>query len=261
MTLAIIVQARWNSSRLPGKILENLGGVPALKRCLDRCDLIAHSHIVVCAVPDTAENDIVADAAKKWGYRVVRGSENDVLSRYAKAAREVDASTVMRITSDCPMIDPTICSAVVRLLKSAGVGYACNNMPARFPHGLDCDIFPAEHLYEADTNAQSQYDREHVTPYIRTMKDIRRASLQGPGEPLSSLRWTMDYKEDLLFMQALYEEMGERAAIASAAEYARLCFLRPDIQDINKKHIDVNRLALSERAHFETSPVSMEMAA
>ncbi|WP_018997107.1 cytidylyltransferase domain-containing protein [Hirschia maritima] len=261
MTLAIIVQARWNSSRLPGKILEDLGGAPALKRCLDRCDQIPQSDVVVCAVPDTAENDPIAKAAASWGYVVSRGSEDDVLSRYAKAAREVDATTVMRVTSDCPMIDPKICDSVLSLLKRQGVGYACNNMPARFPHGLDCDAFSAEHLYEADKQANTQYDREHVTPWIRSKKGIKRASLQGPGEPLASLRWTLDYKEDLLFMQALYEAMGNRAATASAAEYARMCLMRPDIQSINEKHINRNRLALSEHAHIETSPVSLEIAA
>lgn len=261
MTLAIIVQARWNSSRLKGKILENLGDAPALKRCLDRCDLIPQSDVVVCAVPDSAENDPIAEAAESWGYKVSRGSESDVLSRYAKAAREVNASTVMRVTSDCPMIDPKICGEVVKLLKRSEVTYACNNMPARFPHGLDCDAFPVEHLYDADANATSKYDREHVTPWIRSQKGVRRASLQGPGEPLSNLRWTLDYKEDLQFMQALYEAMGDAAPMASAAEYARMCFMRPDIQDINSRHIDSHRLALSERAHIETSPVSLDFAA
>ncbi len=261
MTLAIIVQARWNSSRLPGKILENLGDAPALKRCLDRCDMIPQSDIVVCAVPDTAENDVIAEAAASWGYTVSRGSEDDVLSRYAKAARDVNASTVMRVTSDCPMIDPQISGSVLQLLNRSGVHYACNNMPARFPHGLDCDAFSAELLHEADKFAESKYDREHVTPWIRSKKGVRRASLQGPGEPVSTLRWTLDYKEDLLFMQALYDVMGDQAPTASAAEYARICLMRPDIQAINARHIDLNRLALSERAHIETSPVSMDMAA
>lgn len=261
MTLSIIVQARWNSSRLPGKILEYLGDAPVLKRCLDRCNEIPNADVVVCAVPDTPENDPVAEAAASWGYRVSRGSETDVLSRYAKAAREVDSTTVMRVTSDCPMIDPKISGDVLRLLKRSGVGYACNNMPARFPHGLDCDAFPAEYLYEADEKATTKYDREHVTPWIRSKKGIRRASLQGPGEPLSTLRWTLDHKEDLQFMQSLYEFMGDRAPIASAAEYARACLMRPDIQAINKRHIDTHRLALSERAHVETAPVSMEVAA
>jgi spore coat polysaccharide biosynthesis protein SpsF (cytidylyltransferase family) len=261
MTLAVIVQARWNSTRLPGKILKNLGGEAALKRCLDRCDMIPEADIVVCAVPDTSDSNPIADMAASWGYKVVRGSENDVLSRYAKAAREVNATKVMRVTSDCPMIDPKICSDVVRLMSRSNADYACNNMPAKFPHGLDCDVFPADYLHQADQEAKSKYDREHVTPWIRSREGLKRASLQGPGEPFSGLRWTLDHPEDLEFMQELYDFMGEKAATASAAEYARVCMMRPDIQAINAKHHDNARLALSEKAHFESSPVSLGRAA
>jgi len=208
MTLAVIVQARWNSTRLPGKILKNLGDEAALKRCLDRCNMVTQADTVVCAVPESPDSDPIAQAATSWGYTVVRGSEEDVLSRYAKAAREVDATTVMRVTSDCPMIDPKICDDVIKLMKRTSSHYACNNMPAKFPHGLDCDVFPAEYLYKADADAKTKYDREHVTPWIRSREGLKRASLQGPGEPFSNLRWTLDHPEDLEFMQNIYEFMG-----------------------------------------------------
>ncbi len=261
MTLAVIVQARWGSSRLPGKVLQDLGGVPALKHVLDRCARIPQADEVVCAVPDTEDSDPVARTAEQLGYKVVRGSETDVLSRYAKAAHSVNATTVMRVTSDCPMIDPKICGEVIHLLKRTGAGYACNNMPAKFPHGLDCDVFPAKHLYDADEQATSAYDREHVTPWIRSREGVRRASLQGPGEPLSNFRWTLDYPEDLDFMRALFDFMGEKATTASAAEFARVCLMRPDIVAINEMHVDAHRLALTEWAHVETSPRPLDMAA
>lgn len=261
MTFAVIVQARFGSTRFPAKVLEDLGGAPVLKRCLDRCARIPGIDTVVCAIPDSPENDPVADAAASWDYQVVRGSEHDVLSRYAKAARDSGADKVMRITSDCPMIDPAISGEVARLLTRPGVDYACNNMPARFPHGLDCDAFDAEHLFDADRLADSPYDREHVTPWIRSNPALRKASLQGPGEPFTKMRWTLDHREDLAFMRAVYDELGDKAPDASAAEYARVCLMRPDIMNINAEHNDCARLALSEHAHFETSPRSLEVAA
>ncbi len=261
MTFAVIVQARHGSTRFPAKVLEDLGGAPVLKRCLDRCAQIPNIDTVICAIPDTPENDEIAQATLSWGYMPVRGPEHDVLARYAKAARSVNAEMVMRITSDCPMIDPDICGEVARLLKRPGIDYACNNMPARFPHGLDCDAFPAQFLYDADKLADSPYDREHVTPWIRGNTAVRKASLQGPGEPFTAMRWTLDHREDLTFMRAIYDELGARAPIATAAEYARVCLMRPDISDLNALHHDCSRLALHEHAHFETSPRSLGLAA
>ena len=261
MTLAVIVQARWGSTRFPAKVLEDLGGSPVLKRCLDRCAAIPGADAVAVAIPDSVENNFIADAAECWGYKAVRGSETDVLSRYADAARACNATMVMRVTSDCPLIDPTVCGDVIRLMKRPGVTYACNNMPARFPHGLDCDVFPADLLFAAEREARDQYDREHVTPWIRANPAVRKASLQGPGEPLSGLRWTLDYPEDLDFMRALYAAVGPDAATASAAEYARVCLMRPDIVAINAEHADHGRLALSERAHVETAPHTLGRAA
>lgn len=261
MTLAVIVQARWGSTRFPGKILHDLGGAPVLKRCLDRCAAIPGADTVVCAIPDTDENTPIADAVTSWGYTAVRGSETDVLSRYAKAAKAVDTDYVMRVTSDCPMIDPDVSGKVVELLKTSGADYACNNMPAKFPHGLDCDVFAASQLYDADNEADAQYDREHVTPWIRSRDGVKRASLQGPGFPFSTMRWTLDHPEDLDFMRALYNAMGETAPMASAAEYARVCLMRPDITALNSRLADTQRLALSERADMETPPVSLDLAA
>jgi spore coat polysaccharide biosynthesis protein SpsF (cytidylyltransferase family) len=106
MTIAIIVQARYGSTRLPGKIMRPLGGATVLRRVLDRCARIPGADVVVCAIPDTDENEPVAAEAARAGAVVVRGDERDVLARYAKAASAVGADMVMRVTSDCPFIDP-----------------------------------------------------------------------------------------------------------------------------------------------------------
>lgn len=261
MTLAVIVQARMGSSRCPGKVMMDLGGETFLKRCLDRCDRIPGADLVVVAVPDLEQDDPVANAARSWGYAVVRGSEKDVLARYAKAAREVQADAVMRVTSDCPLIDPDICGETIRFWKKSGADYGCNNMPPGFPHGLDCEVFDADLLYAADTLATAAYAREHVTPWIRTNAKMRHASIQGPRGGIETLRWTLDYPEDVEMFRALYEAMGKNAPFASAADYVAMCLRRPDIPAINAGRIDLARLAADQTAEHVDTCHTLELAA
>jgi spore coat polysaccharide biosynthesis protein SpsF len=192
----VIVQARMTSTRLPGKVLLDLAGTTVLDQVLARCVLIPKVDQVVCAVPDGAAHDPVAAESEACGIAVVRGSEADVLSRYAKAADWAGADVVMRVTSDCPLIDPVVCGDVLDFVVKAAADYSCNNMPRTFPHGLDCEAFGAPILREAAERARLPEEREHVTPWIRNNNRLRRASLNGPGAPLSELRMTLDTPED-----------------------------------------------------------------
>jgi spore coat polysaccharide biosynthesis protein SpsF len=261
MTLAIIVQARFGSTRLPGKILNPLGSKSALVRVLDRCARIPGADHVICAIPDTEADNAIALEAARAGYAVTRGSESDVLSRYAGAARECGADYIMRVTSDCPFIDPQICGRLVDLLHATHADYASNNMPALFPHGLECEVFPSVLLYRADRLASDAGDREHVTPWLRQNPHLHRACLVGPGQGLERLRWTLDYAEDLQFFQAVYDELGEAAATASAADLAALCLRRPDLVAINAARIDQARLDHPEQSEVLSAPTGLSIAA
>jgi spore coat polysaccharide biosynthesis protein SpsF len=261
MTLAVIVQARMTSTRLPGKVLKDIGGASALKRCLDRCRRIPGMDSLIVAVPDTEEDEPVAREALLCGASVVRGHPSDVLNRYAKAARAGEASVVMRVTSDCPLIDPAICGRVIELFERSGADYACNNMPARFPHGLDCEVFKAEALLRADLEAKDPYDREHVTPWIRKNKHYVHACLLGPGRGLETLRWTLDQADDLEFFRALFRTFGPRAPVASAAELAAFVLRRQDLLQINARWVDHKRLESADRAEIETAPQPLQSAA
>ena len=261
MTFAVIVQARMGSSRLPGKVLQFLGRETALVRCLDRCAEIPGVDEVVCAVPHSVSDDPVAEVARRAGYRVTRGDEHDVLARYASAAREVNADIVMRVTSDCPFIDPAICGRVRDLLVASDADYACNNMPAKFPHGLDCEAFAAERLYDAEWLARTLHEHEHVTPWMRAREDLVKVCLAGPGSGLERFRWTLDHPEDLLFVRAVYDQLGERAATASWTEIAALCLRRPDIPAINAERVDGMRLRHTARADLVTTPTPFALAA
>ena len=133
--------------------------------------------IVVCAVPDEAASDHIEKIADAVGVVTHRGSEKDVLLRYLGATKMVDADVILRVTSDCPLIDPEIAADVVQLRKTKSCHYAANNMPRTFPHGLDCEAFTREALEQAHIEARDDYDREHVTPWLRQADNIVRANL------------------------------------------------------------------------------------
>jgi spore coat polysaccharide biosynthesis protein SpsF (cytidylyltransferase family) len=230
---AVIVQARFSSTRLPGKVLESLAGHTVLEHVLHRCGAIASADVVCCAVPANRDSDAVARAAEQLGVVVYRGDEHDVLDRYYRAAQAVDAEVVMRVTSDCPLIDPGICDAVLQLRAQLGADYACNNMPRSGPHGLDCEAFTFAALRRAAHEATDAHSREHVTPWLRSHPQLIRCNLAGDtagGGP----RWTLDYPEDLAFFRALFALLPPWPAIPSTREVLRLLAGHPEIAAINR---------------------------
>jgi spore coat polysaccharide biosynthesis protein SpsF (cytidylyltransferase family) len=258
MRTAVIVQARYRSSRLPGKAILPLGAGTVLAQVITRCSRIVGADVVVCAIPDTEDSEPVAEEAERCGAMVVRGSETDVLSRYADAARATKADVVMRITSDCPFVDPLICNRVLMLLTQAD--YASLTMPVTWPHGLDCEAFPASLLFDAEQNAEDPFEREHVTPWIRA-RAKPKATLTGPGGPFTALRWTLDYPEDYAFLKAAHAALGANAATASAADLASLCMRRPDLVAINAGRHDANRLMPTQQAEIATAAIGFPIAA
>ena len=195
------------SSRLPGKMLLELAGRSVISHVIERAQGIREADVVCCAVPDTADSDALADEVSKTGALLFRGSENDVLDRYYRAARWLEADVILRITGDCPLIDPEMCGAVVRLQAETGATYASNCMPAVWPHGLDCETFPFDWLERAAKEATDPLHREHVAPFIRLHPEARHATLPGPDRDLSDHRWTLDTPADLTFLRALFDRL------------------------------------------------------
>jgi spore coat polysaccharide biosynthesis protein SpsF (cytidylyltransferase family) len=200
------------SSRLPGKVLMKLAGKTVLERVLERCGAIEGITDVCCAIPEGSKDDIVAEGARVWGAKVVRGSEVDVLQRYYDAALFCRADFVMRVTSDCPLLDPFVAARVLNLIQTGEFDYSCNNLPRTWPHGLDCEAFPFAQLERAAREATSHYDREHVTPYLRNHPDLRKGVVHGPAHDVAKQRWTLDTPGDFEFLQALFERMPEGVA-------------------------------------------------
>lgn len=231
---ACIIQARVGSTRLPGKVLETLGHAPVLEHVLRRCQAIPGVDEVVCATVEGPDGDAVAALAQALGATVYRGSEKDVLARYHGAAHAVNADIVLRVTSDCPLIDPEVCAAVLKLRAEAEADYAANNMPPSWPHGLDCEAFTIDTLDEAIATATAAEDHEHVTPWIRRNRAYNRINLPGPGGELTGLRWTLDYPEDLAFLRALYDRLPEGSAGQSWHVAADILSREPELALINE---------------------------
>ena len=239
MKTVAIVQARVRSTRLPAKVLLDLGGATALQRCLDRVACISRIDEIVVATSDKSDDDLIARLAGRLGYRTFRGSEQDVLARFHGAAREAHADAIVRFTSDCPLLDPELSGSVVaafhRTQESATpAAYASNVQTRRLPRGLDTEIFLFETLDEVHRSAVRSEEREHVTLQIyRNPGRFRLLDVAYPGRDLSHHRWTLDTFEDYRFLFEIYERLGPAAARARLDEVLALLDAEPNLVGIN----------------------------
>ena len=195
MKTIAIVQARMGSTRLPNKVLKLINGVPMIELLLARLACAQElSQIAVATSVDERNAGLVAHV-RSLGYACTQGSENDVLARYLEAARAHQADVVVRITGDCPLVDPALVDDCVRQFKAAGVDYLSNTVPATYPDGLDIEVFTLSALERAGQETTAAYDHEHVTPYLRTPDQFTQAYVQYTQD-LSALRWTVDDPAD-----------------------------------------------------------------
>ena len=195
MTVACIVAARMTSTRLPGKMMLSLGGEPCIRHVLRRCQAIEGVDVVVCAVPVGSISDPIKREARKLEVHLVTGDEHDVLSRYHRAAYSAKADVIMRVTGDCPEINPDICARVLSLMGD-GTDYASNVWPRSFSRGHDCEVFTLEALERAWLKAVTKYDREHVTSWMQ--RNLRCLNLEGDGD--TELNLCLDTLDDYLFL-------------------------------------------------------------
>lgn len=195
MKIVAIVQARMGSTRLPNKVMKPIGGVPMIELLLARLAKSKHIDQIVLATSTDERNTTLVNHVQKLGYTCVRGSESDVLDRYLVAARQAQADVVVRITGDCPLIDPALVDQVIEQFKAQGVDYLSNTAPASYPDGLDTEVFTLQALERAGRESQDPFDHEHVTPYLRKPGLYKTGTMQH-SEDLSALRWTVDEPAD-----------------------------------------------------------------
>lgn len=193
-----------SSARLPGKVMAPVRGQPLIGYLLQRLSLSRHLDQIVVATSTAPENDSLHDFVARLGYLVFRGSENDVLDRYYQAAQWVNASVIVRITGDCPLIDPSLVDIVIDKLLECGVDYTENAAIPTYPNGLEAEAFTFATLRETWSSATLEYQREHVTPYVR--QSGRFSLINCPAsEDYSTHRWTVDEPEDLMVVTKIIE--------------------------------------------------------
>ncbi|MFZ2738118.1 MAG: aminotransferase class III-fold pyridoxal phosphate-dependent enzyme [Burkholderiaceae bacterium] len=204
MRIVAIVQARMGSTRLPGKVMKPMGGIPMIEVLLSRLSRACEVDETIVATSVNLRNQPLADHVASLGYTCFRGSENDVLDRYLQAAKSVNADVLVRITGDCPLVDPVLVDKVISQFKAAHVDYFSNTAPPTFPDGLDIEVFTLAALEKAAQETSKPYDREHVTPYLREFGRFTQAGMQN-NEDLSHLRWTVDEPEDYEVVSKIFE--------------------------------------------------------
>ena len=195
-----VVQARVGSTRLPGKVLKKVNGKPLIEILFHRLAQSKKIDKIILATSVNKENDPLERKIKKLGYDVFRGSENDVLGRYYNAAKPYSPKSIVRITGDCPIIDPAIIDEVISLYEKENADYASNTDPPTYPDGLDVEVFSFDSLIEANEKAKTSHEREHVTPFIRENNKLKNINLSIDTD-LSKERWTVDGPEDLLVIE------------------------------------------------------------
>lgn len=206
MSVIAIIQARMSSSRLPGKVLLPLAGVPVLNHVVLRTQSCKTIDKVMIATSIDLSDDAIEKYCRQLNFDLYRGSLLDVLDRYYQCAKSVNAKTIVRITADCPVIDPTVLDAVVTGFLAGSYDYY--SLSGEFPDGLDCEVISFKALEKAWGNASLPSEREHVCPYIHTShkSEFKTGGLE-LFSGLQHMRWTLDEPNDYELLKIIFDSL------------------------------------------------------
>lgn len=224
-----------SSRRLPGKVLADIGGQPALGLLLSRLSRATELDEIIVATSTHVSDRPILEFCEERQFTCHRGPLNDVLERYREAATISAADVVVRVTADCPLIDPSIVDRLIRFAADHRLSYA--GLSGEFPHGLDCEVFRRDALDFAARRATDVYEREHVTPF---MKGRPQEFPSKPFDPISGMsfeRWTLDYAEDLQFLRRVVDALGAAATTAGYADIAAVLDKQPEIRRLNENRV------------------------
>ena len=202
-----LVQARMGSARLPGKVLKSIIDKPMIELLLTRLSQSSELNEIVVATSEEVQNDKLQSVVESLGYQCTRGSENDVLNRFYESAKLLKADVVIRITGDCPLVDSTLVDECVRGYQKSEVDYFSNIDPVTYPDGLDIEVMSFASIERANNETDSDFDREHVTPYIRNSDSFSKSSMTHI-EDLSNQRWSVDEPEDLVVITNIFKHFS-----------------------------------------------------
>ena len=204
MKIVALVQARMGSTRLPGKVLKSIVNKPMIELLLTRLSQSSELDEIVVAASEETQNDELQSVVESLGYRCTRGSEKNVLNRFYESAKATGAGVIVRITGDCPLVDSRLVDECIQGYLKSEVDYFSNVDPATYPDGLDIEVMSFESIERANNETSSDFDREHVTPYIRNSDRFSRSSMHYI-EDLSNQRWSVDEPEDLVVVTNVFE--------------------------------------------------------
>lgn len=209
----LITQARTGSTRLPGKVLKEIEGKSLLQIHLNRLSKCKNVSKIIVATTTNEEDSIIYDKAIAWGFNASRGSELDVLDRFYQAVKDKKADWIVRVTSDCPLLDPSLVDDVIAFVQERNMDYGSNVLIERFPDGQDIEVFKFSALEIAWKNAKLKSEREHVTPYIRNNADNKGddlfSTINYPCEKdYSKIRMTVDEPRDFDLIKLLINKLG-----------------------------------------------------
>jgi spore coat polysaccharide biosynthesis protein SpsF len=226
-----VIQARLSSTRLPGKVLRPLGGRSVLSWAIRAAATTPNIDTVILATSESPDDDAVADEAARCGAEVIRGPLDDVLARYAMAVRAHPCDALVRLTADCPLLDPILIAQVVGLwLADPTLDHVSNVVVRHYPRGLDAELVRRDVLEEQDRTATGGH-REHVTSNIYTQPSVYRCAGIVPGEDNSDLRITLDTAQDAALLEAVVDALGN--GVPRWHDVVAFLRARPDLVALN----------------------------
>ncbi len=232
--IAAIIQARMSSTRLPDKTLMEIEGKPMLWHLLERVKQARSIEKIVLATTYNPKDERILNFAKKYGIQAYRGEENDVLDRFYQVARKIKAETIVRVTPDCPLLCPKVVDKVVREYLKGGYDYVTNTLVYTYPEGCDVEVFSFRALEKAWRECADPAQREHVTSYIKNSGKFKIKNVEShkPVDP-RQFKWSVDRKEDLDFVRAVYRHLYKKKRNFSLKEIFPLLKKYPEIKKIN----------------------------
>jgi spore coat polysaccharide biosynthesis protein SpsF len=231
MKTVALIQARMSSTRLPGKVLQDIAGQPMLLRVCRRAIQARLIDLVVVVTSTHKEDDAIARLCQENGISCFRGSLDDVLDRYYQAGSYFQGDIIVRLTADCPLLDPVIIEKVVRTFQENSFDYVSNTLECTYPDGLDTEIFRFASLERAWMEARLRSEREHVTAYIYNHPELFQLGSVKQAEDLSAWRWTVDTPRDLEFVRSIYNLL--RDVEFGMDDILKLLKEHPEITEIN----------------------------
>lgn len=232
--IAAIVQARMGSTRLPGKVMKPLCGKPILWHIITRISYSKQIEKIIIATTDKEEDKVIVKLAEEMGVAFYRGSSDDVLDRYYQAARKFNVDPVVRITADCPLIDPEIMDNIIDYYLKGDYDYVSNGLKPTLPDGLDTEVFSFKSLEKAWAEAKKPSEREHVTSYIYNHPELLKIHNYENDVDLSGMRWVVDEEADYQFISEVYKNLYKDGKIFYVKDIIRLLEEMPELLKLNK---------------------------